>query len=169
MSDLTLNEREASPQTVDKPMAVWVFGVLNIVFGCYFMVRTIHSRYKIIAAICKNPEQITRAEIPYLLLLLVIVGLAVWLIALGIGLLTMKRWARRGSIIYARIQIVFIVITLGAIVISSITDWKTAPRTLLASITLDNAIAVIHWIYMVLLLVFMKTGKVKQAFAAIGG
>ena len=70
---------------------------------------------------------------------------------------------------FARIMIVFIVITLGAIVIKSITDWENAPRILLASITLNNAIAVINWIYYILLLKFMQTQKVKQAFASIGG
>lgn len=154
-------------QTIQNPTSVTVFGVLNIVVGCYFLVRIIHSWYKIIAEICKDSEKITWSGIPALLLFVVSVGFAIWLIFLGIGLLTMKRWARRGSVIYAWIQVVFIVITLGAIVISSITDWENAPRILLASITLNNAIALIHWIYMVLLLIFMQTAKVKRAFQGL--
>jgi hypothetical protein len=169
MSDFNPNESQPPVQTLKRPTSVTVFGVLNIVFGCYFMVRFIHSWYRVISGVFQNPDKITLGIISLLLLGLVSIGLAIWLIVLGISLLTMKRWARRGSIIYARIQIVFIVIAMGAIVISSISDWKNAPRILLASITLNNAIVVIHWIYMVLLLVFMKTAKVRQAFAAIGG
>jgi hypothetical protein len=49
-----------------------------------------------------------------------------------------------------------------------IAEWKDTPRIFMASITINNGLAVIQWIYMVLLLVFMKTAKVKQAFAAAG-
>ena len=162
--------QEAPAQTIEKPTSVTVFGVMNIVLGCYILARLIHSWYRIIPGIVKNPENmITWTGILILLLGIVGVGLAIWLIVLGAGLLKMKRWARRGSVIYGWIQVVFIVITLGSIFISSITDWENAPRILWASINIGNALAVIEWIYMVLLLVFMKTKRVKQAFEAIGG
>jgi hypothetical protein len=169
MDDFGSNQPWGSPPIIEKPMAVTVFGVLNIVFGCYFLVRIVHSWYKIMAGDFKNSEEMMWPGIPALLLFVVIVGLVVWLIVLGIGLLKMKRWARRGSVLYGWIQIVLIVITLGGAVVSLVIDWKDAPRIILGSITIDNGLAVIHWIYMVLLLVFMKTAKVKQAFAAIEG
>jgi hypothetical protein len=171
MADFNSTEPQSQvpAQIVERPMAVWVFGVLNIVFGFYFLVRMGYSWSKIIAGGFKNPGEITWSGIPVLLFFVVSTGLIVWLIVLGIGLLTMKRWARRGSVLYGWIQVAIIVITLGGIFISSIIDWENAPRILWASININNALAVIHWIYMVLLLVFMKTKKVKRAFAAAGG
>jgi hypothetical protein len=167
MSDFNSNQSQAPPQVTEKPTVVTVFGILNIAFGCYQLVRTSPGLYKIFADACSNLEKITESGIFVLLFLIASIGLTIWLIVLGIGLLTMKRWSRRGSCMYAWIMIVFIVITLGAIVIKSITDWENAPRILLASITLNNALGVIQWLYMVLLLIFMQSAKVKQAFSAI--
>ena len=149
---------------VEKPMAVTVFGVLNIAVGCYFMVRMVLSCSKIIAWVVKEPEKITESEILGLLLFVIGFGLVIWLIVLGIGLLTMKRWARRGSVLYAWIQVIFIVITLGAMIISLVFGQPAYP-----SIDINNGLALIHWIYMVLLLIFMQTAKVKQAFSTIEG
>jgi hypothetical protein len=167
MSDFSPEQSQVPPQITEKPTSITVFGILNIVFGCYQLIRISPGLYKIMAEFYTNPEKIIGPEILFLLLLAVGIGLSVWLLVLGIGLLTMKRWSRRGSIIYAWIMIVFMVITLGAIVTKSITDWENAPRILLASITLDNALGVIQWLYMVLLLIFMRTEKVKRAFSAI--
>jgi hypothetical protein len=152
-------------QSIEKPIAVTVFGVLNVVFGCYFLMRIGHSWYKVISI----PKVVMWSNIMFFLLGMAGLAVAIWLIALGIGLLKMKRWSRRGSIIYAWIQIVFMVIALAATVINSIADRENAPRVLLASVNLNNALAVIHWIYMILLLIFMRTEKIKRAFAAIGG
>lgn len=165
------NEGQAVPaQNIVKPTSVTVFGVLNIVFGFYFLVRIVHSWYRITAGVFKNPEKIiTWSGIPFLLLGVVGVGLAIWLIVLGAGLLKMKRWARRGSVIYAWIQVVFMVITLSSMFISLAIDWLKPPRSGFIALDINNALALIHWIYMVLLLIFMKAAKVKQAFAAIGG
>jgi hypothetical protein len=168
MSDFGPEQSQVSPQNVEKPTVIWVFGVLNIAFGCYQLIRFSPGLYKIMAEFYTNPEKIIGSEILFLLLVAVGIGLSVWLLVLGVGLLTMKRWSRHGSVMYARIMIVFMVITLGAIFIKSITDWENAPRILLASITLDNALGVIQWLYMILLLISMQTAKVKQAFAAIG-
>ena len=147
-------------------MAVWVFGVLNILFGCYFLVRIVHSWSKIIAEYYKSPEKIIEIWIPPLLFV-VSVGLTIWLIVLGIDLLKMKRWARRGSVLFAWINVVFIVITLVSIVVSMIINWNL--EVIRASMNIGNALVLIQWIYMVLLLIFMKTKKVKQAFAFVGG
>lgn len=169
MEEFDSNQTQAPPQISKGPTAITVFGILNIAFGCYQLIRISPGLYKIVAGACKNPEKIIGSEILFLLLLAVVIGLSVWLLALGIGLLTMKRWSRRGSVMYARIMIVFIVITIGSIVIKSITDWENAPRVLLASINLDNALGVIRWLYYILLLIFMQSARVKQAFEAIGG
>jgi hypothetical protein len=167
MSDLGPNSTQVSPQIIERPTAVTVFGVLNIVVGCYHLVRDSPGLYKIIAATFKNSEKITSSGIFVLLLLIAGIGLTIWLLVLGIGLLTMKRWSRRGSVMFARIMIVFIVITLGSMIIAILMEWSRWHNVL--NFSINNCIAVINWIYYVLLLIFMKTEKVKQAFSAIGG
>lgn len=170
MDDSETNAGWEPIRPMGRPTSVTVFGVLNIVIGLYLLVRFIHSWYRMITGIVKNPEgMITLEGILILLLGVVGIGLAVWLIVLGWGLLKMKRWARRGSVIYAWIMIIFMVITLGGIFISTITDMENAPRILRGSVNISNALGVIRWIYMILLLIFMQTSKVKQAFAAVGG
>jgi len=133
-----------------------------------------HSWYRIIPGIIKNPENIlTPSCILFLFLGMVGFALAVWLIGLGVGLLVMKGWARRGSIIYAWIQIVFMIITLGATFISLIIDliggWQDFLRVFWGTMNIGNGIVAIQWIYMILLLIFMKTEKIKRAFSAVGG
>jgi hypothetical protein len=154
----------AEGQAVERPGAVTVFGVLNIVVGCYFMVRIVYSWYELIVKYFKNPEEIIGSGILYLLLFFIVVGLVIWLIVLGIGLLKMKRWARRGSVLYGWIQVVFIVLTLGASLISLVADYKNLVEGVKSFISIGNGLAIIRWIYMVLLLIFMKTAKVKQVF-----
>lgn len=169
MTDFNPNEPQAPIQTIEKPVAVTVFGVLNIVVGCYQLIRILHGSYKIIAEVCKNPEKMIGSGILFLLLLVVGIGLSIWLIVLGIGLLGMKKWSRRGSIMYARIQIVLIVITLGSLFISLVIGWTKLPKGVWAFFNVNNCLALIGWIYIVLLLIFMQTGKVKRAFEAGGG
>jgi hypothetical protein len=164
MDEFGKNMVQTPAPAVKRPGVVWVFGVMNLVFGCYLMVRMGLGWYKIIIGYINKPEEITWS----LLIFVVSIGLIIWLIVLGIGLLTMKRWARRGSVLYGWINVVLIVITLVCLIVSMIAEWKDTPRIFMASITINNGLAVIQWIYMVLLLVFMKTAKVKQAFAAAG-
>ena len=119
--------------------------------------------------VLNKPEGTIWSQIPYIFLFIGSLALIIWLIVLGIGLLKMKRWARRGSVIYGRIQIVFIAIVLAAIIISSIQDWENAHGLLMRSMTLRNGMVLVQSIYMILLLVFMQSKKVKRAFAPIGG
>lgn len=166
MTDLSSNSTQFPTQANNKPIAVWVFGILNVILGCCFLVLIVYSWGKIIADVFNKPESLTLSGKLFLFFFLINIGLEIWLIVLGIGLLKIKIWARNGSVLFAWINIVFIMITIVAIVASLITDWKDFPRIMRASVTLNNVLAVIRWIYMVLLLVFMKTAKVKQAFAA---
>jgi hypothetical protein len=167
MEDTGQNPVISSQQIIKKPTAVTIFGILNIVFGCYYLVRGSPGSYKIVAGACKNPEKITGLGILVLLLLAVGIGLSIWLIVLGIGLLRMKRWSRRGSVMYARIQIVLMVIALGSLFISLAIRWASLPKDGWGFFNINNGLALIGWIYIVLLLIFMQTAKVKQAFAAI--
>jgi hypothetical protein len=167
MSDFGPNSTQGPAQVIEKPTSVTVFGVLNIVVGCYQLIRISPGLYKIMAEFYTNPEKIIGPEILFLLLVAVGIGLSVWLLVLGIGLLTMKRWSRRGSCMYARIQIILIVITLGSFFISLIIGWTNLPKSGWGFFNINNGLALIGWIYIVLLLIFMQSAKVKQAFAAI--
>ncbi|MCJ7729678.1 MAG: hypothetical protein MUO27_07375, partial [Sedimentisphaerales bacterium] len=133
-------------------------------------VRIFPGSYKIIAEVCRNPEKIIGSGILLLLLFVVSVGFAIWLISLGIGLLTMKRWSRRGSIMYARIQIVLIAAVMVVLVISLSIGWMTLLRDGLGVSIISICKGLLgKLIYPVLLLIFMQVGRVRQAFAAIGG
>lgn len=115
MSDFGPEQAQSPPQVIEKPTVVWVFGVLNIIVGCYPLIR-FFLMFFTIAAVYKGP--FTIGGLPYLLFLFIVsVGLPVWLIILGIGLLKMKSWARRGSCMYARIRIIVTVIITGLAVL----------------------------------------------------
>ncbi len=141
------------PQVVEKPTSVTVFGVLNIVLGCYFLARIIYSWSRILPEIFKDPEKTTVGAV---LIVVANIALMIWLIVLGVGLLTMKRGARRGSIAWARIKIVLTVISICLLILSLSRTWSSMPKD-----KLDNFIFLIvssmiqSLIYPVLLLVFM--------------
>jgi membrane-associated HD superfamily phosphohydrolase len=170
MSDFEPNLKQVHIQTTEKPVAVTVFGVLNIVVGCYYLVRVSPGSYNIIGEVLKNPEKITGSGIIFLLLLAVGLGLSIWLLVLGVGLLTMKRWSRRGSIMYARIQIVLIAVIIATLVISLSIGWTTLPKDGLGAFIISMCKGLLgKLIYPVLLLIFMQARRIRQAFFAIGG
>jgi hypothetical protein len=116
---------------------------------------------------------ITKMTITKIILVLLLpalnAGLWLWLIVLGIGLLTMKRWARRGSVLYAWINIGLFVIACIAWschIFMVLSGRVKLPEGMLIASIRGGLIALI---YPVLLLIFMKTKKVKRAFSAIGG
>jgi hypothetical protein len=155
-----------------RPMAVTVFGVLNIVFGIYGLIRIIYPGYYAIMKLINvrvNPENILGPGALILTLLAVGIGLSVWLTSLGVGLLTMKRWARRGCILFAEIQNFLIVIILGLYLIFLTVCLMPPPKDICVFLNTKYALALIYWIYIVLLLIFMRSAKVKEAFGAIGG
>jgi hypothetical protein len=148
----------------NRPMAVLVFGIANLVIGIYSIVRMGISWTKVLPDLINNPKGYDLNAIFSLLIFIVSTGLVIWLIILGYGLLGMKRWARRGSVLYGWIQVVLIGISVGAIIVSTITGWPESLNNLRASITINNGLVMLQWLYMILLLVFMKTAKVKRAF-----
>jgi uncharacterized Tic20 family protein len=96
-----------------------------------------------------------------------------WLLALGIGLLKFKGWARRGSIIYACIAIVWGIVGLILILLAMSMGWMTAPEGQMAGMIggMLGGICggIIGMIYPVLLLIFMNSAKVKDAFRMVEG
>jgi hypothetical protein len=152
----------------ERPMAVWVFGVLNIAVGCYQLIPIFLLFYKIVT-VYKNSCSI--GGLSYILLASGIsVGLSIWLIVLGIGLLRMKKWSRRGSVIYSWVQIVLCIVVWGYTTVIILSGMANPPRGGRWPFWIIYALRMlIGLIYPVTLLIFMKTEKVKRAFSAIGG
>jgi len=152
----------------ERPIAVAVFGVLGFMLGGYPFIHIYPQLYKVI-----EPALTGKTAMPgmplFLLSCLVSVGLSIWLIVLSIGLLRMKKWARRGSVIYAWVSIGVHTVTRGYPAVIILLSLANPPKDggwhfwgTYAGMTL------IGLIYPVLLLIFMKTEKVKRAFAGIG-
>jgi hypothetical protein len=169
MSDLDSNQMQSPAQVIERPIVVMVFGVLSFMLGGYPFISIYPQLYKIIAPVLMGKTAMPGMPL-FLLSCLVSVGLSIWLIVLGIGLLRMKKWARRGSIIYAWVSIGLHTVTRGypaVIILSGLANPPKGGRwpfwVTYAGMTL------LSLIYPILLLIFMKTEKVKRAFSAIGG
>jgi hypothetical protein len=169
MDELNSEQIQESPQVIERPIAVVVFGLLSFVLGCYPFISTYPQLYNIIA-----PALMGKTAMPgmplFLLSCLVSVGLSIWLIVLGIGLLRMKKWARRGSVIYAWVRIGLHTVTRGYPAVIILLGLANPPKDGRWSFWITYAgMTLIGLIYPILLLIFMRTEKVKRAFAAIGG
>jgi hypothetical protein len=158
------------PQIINKPTSVTVFGVLNCVFGGLGLLCTPISAVLGLASMYKTMG-VTPAYTAWNIIAAVIgFGFSIWLITLGIGLLTMKRWARRGSVIYASAIIVWVFLGVGINIAAIFLGWITIPEQQMAGYIGGTCGGLCGGlIYPVLLLIFMLTPKVKDAFAAIGG
>ena len=152
-----------------KPTSVMVFGVLSIVFGCYYLVRLILSSYQILMNERSYAELTITQSIMILLLPNLSACLWIWLIILGIGLLKMKKWSRRGSVLYAWIKIGLFALTLIYTAVILLSGLINPPQGRWSFWMSYVRMAPIVLIYPLLLLIFMKTAKVKEAFRAIGG
>jgi hypothetical protein len=176
MEDMGQNEAQGPvilpPVVIEKPTSVTVFGVLNCVFGGMGLLCTPFSMIGIMM-----PNQAMEIAPPYKIFLLVssVAGIcfSAWLLSLGIGLLKFKGWARRGSIIYACIAIVWGIAGLILSFLAMSMGWMAAPEGQMAGMIggMLGGICggIVGLIYPVLLLIFMHTSKVKEAFRAIGG
>jgi hypothetical protein len=151
-------------QTVEKPTSVTVFGILNIVFGGLGFLCTPIGIFGIVMT-GKTMEIVAGYKIFLLVSSFIGIGFSAWLLTLGIGLVTMKRWARRGSCIYAWIAIVWGIAGLILNILAVSLGWMVSPQGQLPGLLGGMCCGGISGlIYPVLLLIFMQTAKVKQAF-----
>lgn len=170
MEDLGQNPVILPPQIVDKPTSVTVFGILNCVFGGLALVCTPCSLFGIVMSDKLAPGrtmEMTPAYKSFLLVSSILgIGFAAWLLALGIGLLTMKTWARRGSVIYSCIAIVWAIGGVALNIIALTLHWITVPQEGLPGFVGGICGGMCGGlIYPILLLIFMQTEKVKRAFS----
>ena len=153
---------------IKKPVSITVFGVLNIIYGGLFILLTPISIFGYIAEGWKG--DISYREMTWSLFNIIIgFGVTIWLVILGIGLLKLKKWARRGCVVYGWVDIVYILLAAIADIIFISLGWikMFSNEGMLANISTEFLNIVISLIYPVLLLIFMKTRKVRQAFAGI--
>jgi hypothetical protein len=166
MDELNSEQIQTPAQIIEKPTAVWVFGVLNIVFGCYHLFFLSVSTYKTVIEMQKHPEN-TRRVIAYFLISCAVTAFFwIWLIVAGAGLLKMKKWSRRCSIIYSWVQIGLFVALWSYNIITMYGMPELDRRSFFIALMLNMLYALT---YPILLLIFMQTQKVKKAFAAVGG
>ena len=163
-----MNENSPSPEqapvhTVAKPLSITIFGALNIVYGGFHILS---SPFAILGYIYLHGEGKVTLEEMAVGMFNTTIGfcITVWLVILGIGLLKFKKWSRRGCVMYSWVDIA--VILLGAIgytVLAFIPE-AMPQEEILAILIVDAPLSLI---YPVLLLIFMQTAKVKDAFKVI--
>jgi hypothetical protein len=163
MDETNFEQTQVPPQVTEKPISVVVFGVLNIIIGCSPFIRTYPRLYKIIVPVLMS-KTATPGILLFSLSCLIGIVLSIWLIVMGIGLLRMTKWARRGSIIYSWIQIGLFIFSLSYTIVMIRLGLMKLPLDTWSFWLAYMHVVLFSVIYPVLLLVFMKTGKVKRAF-----
>jgi hypothetical protein len=165
MTDFNPEQSQEPPQIIGKPAAVTVFGVLNIVFGCYHLFSSSLVSYKVIMTAWNYPQTAASQLIIIISLQAINACLWIWLIVVGIGLLMMKKWSRQQAVYYSWVQIIlFAAVWSYNITVARIYMPEKTGLFIVSMLKMADAL-----IYPILLLIFMQTQKVKQAFAALGG
>jgi hypothetical protein len=152
-----MNEPEQI-QRIKKPVSIKVFGVLSCVFGglgilfglAVFAGMAINEFVEKIAD--ENKMQTVLEAALWLFM-------SAWQLTTGIGLLVFLKWARKWSIIYSCVDIGW---TLSGLVFDIIKESPNWAGPLDAA--KGTYLNIMGFTYPVLLLIFMKTAKVKQAF-----
>jgi hypothetical protein len=157
----------APPTGAERPAAVTVFGILNIVFGALGLLSMPCALFFMFAMPGKvmNPTRAVKAWLLFSSLIGFVV--AILLIIIGIGLLNLKAWARKCAVGYGWFAIVWgvlgtiinlILVTSGAYGYSH----EAAPGAMSGMIG-GTVGGLLGLIYPILLIVFMQRPNVKNA------
>jgi hypothetical protein len=154
-------------------MSVLIFGILNIGYGLFKMgmllLSAVMSRLTpngnpVTAAMKSDPTLAARTK--FSMISGVTLGLA--LMAFGIGLLLLKNWARLGSMVYAVIDIVLVVV--GSMVVWPITrrameQMPNMPQGMMEALAMFGMVIglIFGLAYPALLLFFMTRDNVIEA------
>jgi hypothetical protein len=163
-----LKEQQAATIGLEQPIAVTIFGMFNIAVGG-LMLFTSPCTICGIALSGKQYGEAVGYTIFVLLTYLAGLGLYVWLLSLGAGLIMMKKWARRGSVQCASIAILWWIFLKSVDILALWAGWVNPAEVDRAVFISRMCLSSIGLIHPVLLLIFMKTKKVKEAFSAIEG
>jgi hypothetical protein len=156
-----------------RPMSTLIFGILNLGYALLNLAGPLFAKLMANVKLPANsPVAALKADPAYIawtnfnLVMGLILGLA--LLAFGIGLLLLKNWARLGSIIYALISIVYVVI--GSMISYPFTkrmmeQTPGVPQGMMAGFATIGLVfgLIIGLAYPVLLLFFMTRSNVIEA------
>lgn len=153
------------PAGSQRPMPATVFGILNIVFGSLGLLCSPLSFIGAFAA-----EKVIQYAPPFKIWLAVgaVVGVfaAGWLLASGIGLLRLRKWALNGSLIYAWFAIVWAILGTVMNIIALVGGMVTLAPEALPGFIGGIIGGMIGLVYPILMLVFLRRPQVRQAFEA---
>jgi len=182
MEDLNQSVQQTPIPSAERPTAATVFGILGIVLGALglicppivFGLSAIMQAIKL-PAMPENVEVTEINKVWQIVAAFAGIGFSIWLLVTGIGLLKLKRWARRSAIIYSYLNIIWVLISVGMIIADFSQDWTKFSQTTEYSTTISIPGDIIvgtccslgALIFPILLLIFMQTAKVKQSFAQL--
>ena len=153
---------------LEQPMAITLFGVFNIAIGglCLFT-----SPCTILGIAMSGETYGMGVGYTLFVLLTYLLGLILyfWQMSLGAGLIMLKKWARRGTVKYAWIAVLWWVFRRVIDVFALWAGWVSPAEGDTPVFIGRMCLSSMGFIYPVLLLIFMRTEKVKEAFAAVGG
>ena len=150
-----------------RPTSVTVFGIVGIVLAALGLLC---SPINLIGLSDPNNPLINMAGFKVVAVFSAINGMlcAVALLAISIGLLKLKRWARSGAVIYSLYTIVMGVLGMLVIILMLTPHVSTAPDSVSKAGMIGGLIGgvvggLIGLVYPVLLLIFMRKPKVVAA------
>jgi hypothetical protein len=142
-SPVVLPTQVVERQVIKKPKSVTVFGVLSCIFGGLgILFALVVFGGMVINEFVEKVNDVNKMKTFFVASLWLF--MSVWQVTTGIGLLAFVKWARKWSIYYAFVDFAWTLVVLGA--------------------ARGPSFNLIGFIYPALLLIFMNTEKVRQAF-----
>jgi magnesium-transporting ATPase (P-type) len=168
-----LNVTDTEMKTDERHLYVTVFGVLNCVFGVIGIVSAIMAisiwlGYDSVKQHTPNSllERMAAERVAVNISYIIYLAISVYLLILGCGLLKMKTWARKGSIICAWMFIIWCLAT-PLTYLAIMAGTKTPMNELLTLITRYMNGLQTGLVYPILLIIFMKTRELREAFQGL--
>ena len=157
---------DAINQQIKKvPASGMVFGILNCIFGGLGLLSVINGFKVYFIDPTGIYEMLGKDFLVWSLVSSVFGFLANgWLLACGIGLFSLKPWARRGNLYYAYYSLVMLVIA-PLVTFLTTSEINDAPSLVRNAFWFGMIIAIFFGlVYAVLLLIFMNGKKMREAY-----